>query len=262
MKAQLARPARFAAALVACAAAAAIPGVPALAAAAPPRVAAAAAALAEGRAPEAVALLSAVADEEGVSPDLYYDLGLAQLAAGEVGASVLSLERARWLAPGDRGIAAALGVAREKAGLAPAHAPGWMRVRSLLGPDGWASLLGVALALACAGAALHLVGPAALRRPGSLRRTLSAGTALATLILLSAAVAAAGLAFETTRGIAVGARVTLRLSPFEAAEARATLGAGESVEIEERHGDFIRVRTTDGRWGWAASSDIGAIVPG
>lgn len=262
MKAETARAARFAAALVVCAAAAALPCIPAVAEPARARVAEAAVAHAEGRAAEAVALLSAVAAEEGVSPDLYYDLGLAQLAAGEVGASVLSLERARWLAPGDPGIAAALAQAREKAGLAPAHEPTWRRVRNLLGPDGWASLLGVALTLACAGAALRLSGPAALQRPGSLRRALSAGTALASMIFLSAALAASSLAFEASRGIAVGAHVTLRLSPFEAAEARATLGAGEPVEIEERHGDYVRVRTADGRSGWAAASDIGAIVPG
>lgn len=227
-----------------------------------PQVARAKEAYDAGRPSEAAGILSTLASEEGVSADLHYDLGVAQLAAGDVGPAILSLERAHWLAPADRGIEAALAVARAKAGLPERSTPVWERARDLLRPDAWATLGGLALVLACAGGVAWMLDPGRLARRPGLRRALRGGTAVASVALLAAALACASLAAEISRGIAVGPAVTLRLAPFDGAEARAVLGAGESVRIEERHGDFVRVRAEGGRVGWAPASDIGAIVPG
>ena len=243
-------------------AAAAACSAPALASQTHPRIAEAKAAYEAGRPSEAASILSALAAEEGVSAGLHYDLGVSLLDAGEVGPAILSLVRAHWLAPSDAGIAAALAVARQRAGLPERHAPAWERARNVLAPDTWATFGGLALVLGCAGSVVWMLDPGRFVRTRGVRRALRAGTAVSSGAFLAAAIACASLAGEASRGIAVGSEVTLRMAPFEGAEPRATLGAGESVRIEERHGAFVRVRADGARWGWAPASAIGEIVPG
>jgi uncharacterized protein YgiM (DUF1202 family) len=56
--------------------------------------------------------------------------------------------------------------------------------------------------------------------------------------------------------------LALRIAPFAGAESRGTLSAGESVRLEQRHGEFVRVRSDGGRTGWVLEREVGAVVPG
>lgn len=222
----------------------------------------AAAHYAAGRYAEAVQAYQAVAEREGVSAPLYYDLGASQLAAGDVGPAILNLSRARWLAPGDAGIRAALGQARERAGL-PAEARGTLgRMRDLVRPDAWAVLAAVALVVACAAASASLLASNARPATGWVRRTREGVLATAVLSFLVAASVCASLALERDQAVAIASDVVLRVAPFDAAEGRGTLSLGESVRTLERHGEFVRVRAADARTGWVPARDVGAVVPG
>jgi tetratricopeptide (TPR) repeat protein len=232
------------------------------AAPAPPDTTGAAAAYAQGRAADAARAYQDIAERDGVSASLYYDLGAAQLGAGELSSAILSFERARWLAPGDAGIASALRGARERAGLAMTAESGWRRARNVASPDAWALVALAAVWLGCAAAALLLREPAGVLVSRPLRRALHGATATAGAALVVSVFACASFSSETSRAVALGQNLGLHIAPFEAAESRGTLAAGEIVRIEERHGDFVRVRAEDGRSGWVPQQQIGAVVPG
>lgn len=221
------------------------------------RLDAAAAAYEGGRPADAIGVLEEIARESGVSASLYYDLGAVQLASGQIGPAILSFERARWLAPRDAGIAAALAAARSGAGL-PAHEdPLWRRARSVASPDAWTLAAGATLLVACLSGSVLLVAGG-----GDRRRALRwvSGTSAAAFVVAS--MACSSLALEAGRAVVVAPQVTLRVAPFAGSDARAAVGAGEIVEIEAHHGEFVRVRAADGREGWAPAPDVAAVVPG
>jgi tetratricopeptide (TPR) repeat protein len=228
----------------------------------PERAADAAAAYDRGQYREAAQAYQAIAESDGVSAPLYYDLGAAQLADGQTGPAVLSFERAHWLAPADPGIAAALSTARSKAGLPAAQRAAWRTTRNALGPDAWAVAAALALVVACAGVSLWIVESERPLATSRARGALHALTAVAAAAFLVAALACVSLSTETTRAVALAADLTLRIAPFDAAESRGTLTPGESVRVEERHGDFVRVRAEGGRTGWVPERGIGPVVPG
>lgn len=222
----------------------------------------AAAHYAAGRYAEAAQAYRTLAETEGVSAPLYYDLGAAQLAAGELGPAILSFSRGRWLAPNDAGIRAALQEAREKAGL-PTEAPGLVgRVRDLASPDGWAVIAAAALFVAWAVTSLSLLSSESRMLVGWKRRMRHGIVATASVAALVAASACASLATERDQAVAVAPGVILRVAPFGAADRRGTLSLGEAVRTLERHGAFVRVRTADARTGWVPVHEIGAVVPG
>jgi hypothetical protein len=219
-------------------------------------------AYAEGRYADAAQSFDAIAKTEGVSAPLYYNLGAAQLEAGELGPAILSLERARWLAPHDRGIAHALRSARERAGLPSNDAPSWRVARSIADPDTWATIALVTLVATSLCVSLLLVEPdLRLARP-RVRRVLGVGTGVAAACLVVALLACASLALETSRAVALEPDLALRVAPFDAADSRGSLGAGEVVRVEARHGEFVLVNAGGGRSGWVPAREIGAVVPG
>jgi len=197
-----------------------------------------------------------------VSAPLYYDLGAAQLEAGSLGPAILSFERAHWLAPSDRGIEEALRTAREKAGVPSLEEPWWLRTRNTLGPDAWALALALALVLACGLASVALLRPLVLLGRPRLGRALAWGTTGACAGLIVASVASASFWAATSRAVVLAPGLALRIAPFDAAQSRATLSPGEAVRVEERHGEFLRVRAEGGRTGWVPERALGAVVPG
>jgi hypothetical protein len=81
-------------------------------------------------------------------------------------------------------------------------------------------------------------------------------------VLLVAALACVSLSAETSRAVALAPDLALRIAPFAGAESRGVLSVGESVRVEERHGEFLRVRAEGGRAGWVSEREVGAVVSG
>lgn len=239
-----------------------VPAVAASPAPLPERAQEAESAYAQGRYADASRHYGAIAESEGVSASLYYDLGAAQLEAGEIGPAILSFERAHWLAPSDRGIDHALRSARERAGLPANEASAWRVARSIAGPDTWAMIALLTLVIASLCGSLLLIEPDEQLAQPRVRRVLRVGTSAAAVCLVVALLACASLSLETSRAVALEPGLALRVAPFEAADHRGSLGAGEIVHVEARHGDFVLVTADGDRSGWVPAREIGEVVPG
>lgn len=194
-------------------------------------------------------------DDGWQSADVQYNLGTALLAEGKLGRAVLSLERARRLAPGDEDIQANLERARHEgvdkvagageepfasrvASLVPVRLTGWV----FLGA--WAAFWLALLAKRWArGAALALAAVAGL-----------------------CVVVAGGLLgvqwFARTRlhqAVVVDATVKAREGPSAASKVSFELHPGTELRIIERDQGFVRVRLHNGLEGWAQAAGVEEI---
>lgn len=220
----------------------------------------ASAAYTHGRYAQAVRAYEGIARSEGTSAALYYDLGAAQLSAGQVGPAVLSFERAQWLAPRDAGIRDGLAKARAAAGLPEPAEPWWRRARAVASVDEWTLVAGLLLVVTCTGATTALLSPRGLLLRRSVRRAVEATMLGAGVALVVAALACASFVSDRSRAIVTTPSLTLRVAPFDAAAVRATLRTGEVVHLGERHGEFVRADAEDGRSGWVPRSDVGLVA--
>jgi SH3-like domain-containing protein len=64
---------------------------------------------------------------------------------------------------------------------------------------------------------------------------------------------------EFHRAIVVATEVPARSAPASAAAESFALRAGESVTVSKTYGQFILVRTTDGRSGWVSKKKVGLV---
>lgn len=194
-------------------------------------------------------------DTAKTSAAALYNEGNAAQRLGRTGPAILNYERAQWLAPGDAAIAHNLKAAREKAGLSAPAVPFWKRPAHWLSMDGAATLGSLSLLLVC----LLFFGVGLI--PPTLRR-LARGTSLVLLLttLLSASAVAARWT-ELNHAIITAPEASARIAPAENAAHAFELKPGELVTAEATHGTFIRIRTSDGRAGWVASTDLEKILP-
>ncbi|MCC6640726.1 MAG: hypothetical protein IT386_06130 [Deltaproteobacteria bacterium] len=225
-----------------------------------PLAAEAEAAYVQGRYSEAVSAYEALAARQGASASLYYDLGAAQLASGDIGPAVLSFERARWLAPRDAGIESALATARERAGLTAHAVPWWLRARSLASFDEWALAAALLLFIVCGGLAAHVLAFRAFREGSRAARTLRVLTLASGAALVASVIACATLVSDASRAVVIAPGVALRVAPFDGAATRAALGPGEVVRLGDRHGEFVRADAGPGRRGWVAQREVGLVA--
>lgn len=196
----------------------------------------------------AIAKYEELIDQRGPSPDLLYNLGLAESAAGQLGPAIANLERARVLAPRDPEIRAALTEARDQAGV-PAPAAAWYaKVTDLASPLEWAYLGLGGAALAALAFFLFGIWP---------RRRWTLTPAAFGLVVAGFAFASSYLSSRALdHAIVVKDGAVVRLSPFEGAEALFSLPAGESIAVERRQGDYEYVEAREGAAGWVRSSTV------
>ncbi|GAA5481082.1 tetratricopeptide repeat protein [Haloferula sargassicola] len=211
-----------------------------------------------GRFREAAAAYESLLDRDGPSVGVLQNLGSAYHQLGDDGRAILAFERALLLAPRNPDLKANVKRVRDRAAVFP-MAPesraekwgGWMAART----GSWLALLGM---IALPAAALGWV---LLRgKPG--RWTMIP-------VGVGGAVLAAGSwlmlqAWQRTKteGIVVARPATVRISPFETAEEKASLPAGREVILgAEKDGWFwVRVEGADTR-GWVAASEVEPLVP-
>lgn len=185
----------------------------------------------------------------GYSPNVLYDLGQAQLAAGQVGHAIANLERAHVLAPRDADIDAALTNARQRAGLTPEPTRWHDRIFHAMSPREWAFTGFIAAAvLACAAIAFGIWPE---------RRRWWVAAMIATFLV--GAIAFAGSHFTGSaldQGVVVQDGTIARQSPFASASALFSLPSGESVAIERQQDGYDYVQTRTGERGWVPSSHL------
>jgi hypothetical protein len=194
-------------------------------------------------------------DAAGISAPALFDDGNAALRASRPGPAILDYERARLLAPGDSAIAQNLRAAREKAAVASPAIPVWQRPAHWLSFNGMAGLASLSLFLF----SLVFIGSQFI--PIDIRgivRT-AAWSLGATAVLAGSAIVIRWP--ELNRAVIVGAHPDAHIAPAGESSVLFNPKPGEVVIEESTYGDFVRIRTTDGRSGWVVAQEVEKIIP-
>ena len=202
--------------------------------------------------------------KQGVSAELYYNLGNSYYRMDEMPRAVLNYERALLLSPGDRDIRFNLQMARSKTidKITPESEMffvTWYRsLVNLTSVDGWARLALVALALAIVLALLYLFSsPIWLRKVGFF----GAFGLLLLFIVANFFAYAQKQSFVARSGaIIMSPAVTIKSTPAKQGTDLFILHEGTKVEITDgTMKQWKRIRVADGKEGWLETSQIEVI---
>ncbi len=202
--------------------------------------------------------------KQGVSADLYYNLGNAYYRMDEMPRAVLNYERALLLSPGDADIRFNLQMARSKTidKITPESEMfffTWYRsLVNLTSVDGWARIALFSLALAIVLALLYLfASPVWLRKVGFF-----GAFALLVLFACSNFFAYAQKQSFTARSgaIIMAPAATVKSTPAKQGTDLFILHEGTRVEITDgAMRQWKRIRVADGKEGWIETSQIEVI---
>lgn len=215
----------------------------------------------DGKFSEAVTSYQKLLEVGGPDAAVYYNLGNAFQSGKKFGPAILAYERARLLTPRDPDLQANLAMAR-KAAAAFEESELHPRVDAVMGylsRNEWSWLM--------VGGGLFLGVYALLRGlvKWPVRWTRQFGGVLAVMAGLGIVAGSVALWLrrgEAARGIVLTENASVRLSPFEEAEALGTAMPGRVIRLGEVKGDFryIEVPGT-GLKGWLAKADVAAVSP-
>lgn len=194
----------------------------------------------------------ALLERDGYSAALLFNLGNACYRAGEFGPAILNYERAQVLAPNDQNISANLRLACEKAGVKEPIASPVLRTARWLTPNAMAWTGSAALSAICLAIFLLRVRPRfAIAKP-------LLGLGLAGMLAVTVAFTVRWPEFN--RAVVIATEAPARIAPATNAAESFRLNAGEPVSAEQSHGDFVLIRTADGRSGWVSRNEIGLLL--
>jgi tetratricopeptide (TPR) repeat protein len=198
---------------------------------------------------------------EGPRAAVFYNLGNCYQRLGQFGPAILAYERARLLSPRDPDLLVNLALARKAAAAfeEPGVHPRLDGLLNHLSRNEWSWLVAAAALVL---GALTLVCGAAPPPRRWLRTSAWVAAGIAGSTIATGAAALYLRHGEATRGIVLSAAATVRLSPFESAEALGTPGPGRSVRLGAHTGAFryVEVPATHLR-GWMADTDVAAVIP-
>ena len=184
---------------------------------------------------------------------MLFNLGNACYRDGQFGAAILNYERAQVLAPRDRAIATNLRLARKKAGVPAPALSEVEKAARVLTPNTLAWLGSIVLTVFCSALGIGRFLPRFSRDE---TKTIAM---VAGVMLLLVATAFAIRWREFQRAIVVATKVPARIAPASAAAESFALKAGEPVTVSKTYGQFILVRTPDGRSGWVSKKEVGLV---
>lgn len=194
----------------------------------------------------------------GVSPSLLYNLADSYAAAGQVGPAVLNYERALRLAPGDADIQGNLAQVRKDAGLYQDDQPLYRRWAEMLGADQWLMIAGCALL--CLGISALFV-TAATAGPGQGKRTLLRWLMTGSLVVVLLTLPPAVFRYQDWKiGVVLAEDARLVISPFADATPAGDIKAGRLLRPKRAHGDYVLVKTENGKSGWLARDSFALLT--
>ncbi len=211
-------------------------------------------AFAEGRYHDSAQAYQAVLAEKGYSAPVLFDLGNSLYREGDFPQAILAYERAQWLAPGDRDIAANLRQAQAKAGLTPATSTRIETFARRLNTTQWAWLGCVAWTVFC----LSILGRTLLPRAKAL---FVLSGALGVIVLGGAIAAIAFSSQALGQAVVVDKNAAALISPFPAAQKVFAPSPGETVTMEKAYDDFVLVIDSAGHSGWIAKNQVAPVIP-
>ncbi len=238
-------------------------------------------AYAAGRYEDAMVLYSEVAEREGVSPELLFNLGNAASRAGDYGKAVIAYARARRLDPSDRTIAENLAYVRNKvedanraelkgkrASVSPEDVSFFRSVYNVIATNrssnvwaGWAAACFI-VGLACAAIYIFLPG-VTLRKIGFFG---GIGFVGISIVLLCFSYMAASHVESEAEAVLTDYKTPLLSRPDEGAKkSTAPLTRGTMLEVIETDTDndgnpeWVHVRLNSDYSGWLKASQVEII---
>jgi hypothetical protein len=182
-----------------------------------------------------------------------FNQGNAAARNGKIGPAVLNYERALLLSPNDPDIAANLHLVRAKAGLPETPENGTAKALRFAAPNTMSWLGAIGLVLGGTGVLLSRLGPC---RRGVFRSLALAGG----LLFVAGLYDATATWPRLNEAVILTPDAQARVSPAPAAEPAFALREGETVTVRAEHRDFVLVRTSTGRVGWLARSELAPVV--
>jgi tetratricopeptide (TPR) repeat protein len=202
----------------------------------------------------AASAFQAIIARQGFSAPVLFNLANAYYDDGKIGLAILNYERAQLLAPRDTDIAFNLQVARVKEGLADRPTSWLDQVARFLSLNTLSGLGSAAVVLIAAGVVLRRFG----RRN---RFAWRAGMAASCCVLV-ATMLAVGIRWpELNQAIVIVKNTPVYISPVTVGQPLYTLGEGQTVAMQNPHGEFVLIETSDGHRGWVKLSDVRPLIP-
>lgn len=196
-----------------------------------------------------------VLSKDGPRASVYFNLGNSYQSLKKYGPAILAYERARLLTPRDPDLLANLTLARKAVALTedPTIHPWLDNMIRYLSRNEWSwALASAALFLGGLGLA---AGMKELPRRGAI-----ATAAFATLVIMTSGGALYVRRGESNLGIVLAENASIRLSPFEKAEALGTAGQGRVVRMGAKSGSFQYIEVPGSSLlGWLDARDVAAV---
>lgn len=212
---------------------------------------------------EAIALYTQLADM-GQSAVVYYNLGCAHYRKGDIARSILWLERASLLDPGNNDIAYNLQLVRGKTidRIEPAHeffmVELWRGLVNAMDTDAWAMLAVVCFGLMLASLSVRLFSSRVAVR----RVSLYVGMCFLVLCLLGNACALQQSSYvrHHASGVIISSSVTVKSTPAESGNDLFVIHEGTHVDIQDDSmKEWAEVRIADGKVGWVPKKSFERI---
>lgn len=213
---------------------------------------------------EAADAYEAIIASNGVSADLYYNLGNAYYKLDEIARSILNYERALLLNQGDEDIRANLALARGKT-VDKVTPPSemffvswWRDFANMVSVDTWAVVAVVSFVLLLLGVAAYLfVEQIIVRKIGFYSAALFL---LLTIVFNLAAMFQRDSIMNRTTAIIMQPVVSVKSSPNDAGTDLFLIHTGSKVEIlDGTMTDWAKIKLEEGKEGWV-QTDVMAII--
>lgn len=213
---------------------------------------------------EAADAYEAIIANNGVSADLYYNLGNAYYKLDEIARSILNYERALLLNQGDEDIRANLALARGKT-VDKVTPPSemffvswWRDFANMVSVDTWAVVAVVSFVLLLLGVAAYLfVEQIIVRKIGFYSAALFL---LLTIVFNLAAMFQRDSIMNRTTAIILQPVVSVKSSPNDAGTDLFLIHTGSKVEIlDDTMTDWAKIKLEEGKEGWV-QTDVMAII--
>ncbi len=217
----------------------------------------------EGEYRQAAGIYEQLLAEEGIAPELYYNLGNAYFKAGEVALSVLNYERALRLNPRFDDAQHNLQLARERVidnipAVREFFVKRWLQIFvGRFTSDQWFYTAWVLFVLFLAGALAFVFGKSL-----ELRKIAFAGSIV--FLLCSVAALGSSLYQKNTyvnhrNAVVMSGIITVKSSPDRSGTDLFELHEGTKVEVKSTLGDWVEIMIADGRMGWTEEKHIEKI---
>ncbi len=205
---------------------------------------------------EASALYQA-ATTNGVSANLFFNLGNAHFKANQLGKAIAAYHQSMWLDPRNPETIANLRFARDKVSLQPPPPTLRQRLLRQISLGEWTALASGTVTLLLLLLATRQLKPNAFAgKPAWI--LLPTVSALVSVILLAMASADH---FLDERGFVIVPMAVIRNGPLEESPESFKTPDGTELRVHDRKGEFLEIETGLSQKGWIHSDSIELLVP-